>query len=117
MSKDNRRCAFCGDIGDGKPSLTGRLLNVDANEWVHVNCAVWSVEVHESECGGLNNVQAAIKQARTLKCCICNYPGASLKCIKLDCEAYYHLTCACRSKCMFMQDTVSAFKMFILLKN
>jgi len=29
--------------------LTGRLLNLDANEWVHVNCALWSAEVHVTE--------------------------------------------------------------------
>lgn len=35
---DKRICLFCLELGDGKSGLTGRLLNVDANEWVHVNC-------------------------------------------------------------------------------
>uniref|UniRef100_A0AC34GVX6 Histone-lysine N-methyltransferase n=1 Tax=Panagrolaimus sp. ES5 TaxID=591445 RepID=A0AC34GVX6_9BILA len=108
--EDTRHCTFCGEIGDGKPAYTGRLLNVDANEWVHVNCAIWSVEVHESECGGLNNVQAAIKQARSTKCSICNYSGASLKCIKLECEKWYHLYCAVNTECVFMKDTTMACK-------
>ena len=107
--KDRRKCAFCSEVGDGLPSLTGRLLNVDANEWVHVNCAIWSSEVHESECGGLNNVQAAIKQAKTTKCLVCSKTGASIKCIKLECESWYHLPCAHRTSCKFMRDTVGCF--------
>uniref|UniRef100_A0AC34REB7 Histone-lysine N-methyltransferase n=1 Tax=Panagrolaimus sp. JU765 TaxID=591449 RepID=A0AC34REB7_9BILA len=105
VNKDTRKCAFCNEMGDGLPSMTGRLLNVDANEWVHVNCAIWSAEVHESECGGLNNVQNAIKQARLTKCLVCLRPGASLKCFKLECSnSWYHLPCALRHACKFMKD-------------
>ena len=33
---DTRMCAFCGDYGDGDYKMVGRLLNVDANEWVTI---------------------------------------------------------------------------------
>lgn len=36
LRDDTRKCLFCEGIGDGTQGLTGRLLNVDANEWVHV---------------------------------------------------------------------------------
>lgn len=58
---DTRICAFCRGAGDGDSDVTGRLLNVDANEWVHVNCALWSTEVYESENGFLKNVDVALK--------------------------------------------------------
>lgn len=32
--EDTRFCVLCGEYGDGDQELTGRLLNVDANEWV-----------------------------------------------------------------------------------
>uniref|UniRef100_A0A7E4VCF3 Histone-lysine N-methyltransferase n=1 Tax=Panagrellus redivivus TaxID=6233 RepID=A0A7E4VCF3_PANRE len=103
-SSDNRICTLCNELGDGLPALTGRLLNCDANEWIHVNCAVWSTEVHESESGGLNNVQAAIEQARDTYCVVCDTTGASIKCIKLECDSWYHLPCAFKTGCKFMKD-------------
>ncbi|MFH4982683.1 hypothetical protein AB6A40_009392 [Gnathostoma spinigerum] len=44
-SDDLRICAFCARKGDGDVEVCGRLLNADANVWVHVNCAMWSQEV------------------------------------------------------------------------
>ncbi|KAI6214634.1 hypothetical protein M3Y94_00291700 [Aphelenchoides besseyi] len=96
-SEDTRSCGFCGGIGDGEQGLTGRLLNIDANEWVHVNCALWSPEVHETEAGALFNVNSALRRARTVPCKVCEKSGASLRCYILDCDNNkkgYHLTCA-----------------------
>ena len=42
---DTRRCELCAGLGDGEVDVCGRLINVDANVWVHVNCAIWSQEV------------------------------------------------------------------------
>lgn len=42
LRDDTRKCLFCEGIGDGTQGLTGRLLNVDANEWVHV-VRTWKV--------------------------------------------------------------------------
>ncbi|KAI1731709.1 PHD-finger domain-containing protein [Ditylenchus destructor] len=104
---DTRQCALCGERGDGDHQLTGRLLNIDANEWVHVNCALWSSEVHETEEGALVNVDAAIKRAKAVKCVFCGNTGATLKCYKLDCPnngANFHLSCAKRTQGNFVRD-------------
>jgi len=125
LHADSRHCSFCGEVGDGNQELTGRLLNVDANEWVHVNCALWSAEVHVSEevsphyieCqweksflkGALMNVESALRRAQKVECTICGQLGASLRCYKLDCankDLAFHLLCAKRSKGHFVKDKV-----------
>uniref|UniRef100_A0A183BQZ3 Histone-lysine N-methyltransferase n=1 Tax=Globodera pallida TaxID=36090 RepID=A0A183BQZ3_GLOPA len=106
-SDDSRQCSFCEQIGDGDQRLTGRLLNVDANKWVHVNCALWSAEVHVAEDGGLINVEAALRRAKMTECRLCGQKGASVRCYKLDCsnnELAFHLICAKQSQGHFVKD-------------
>ena len=60
-------------------------------------------KVYETEAGALVNVDAALRRARAAACKVCERPGASLRCYKLDCEnreANYHLACArsCNAK-------------------
>lgn len=42
-----------------------RLLNLDVDLWVHLNCALWSLEVYETLNGALMNVEAAVKRGIT----------------------------------------------------
>ena len=44
----------------------GRLLPCGVDEWVHVNCAVWSAEVYEECSGVLCAVHAAISRGKML---------------------------------------------------
>lgn len=100
-------CAFCAGRGDGEQQLCGRLLNLDANQWVHVNCAMWSSEVFENPDGALMNVETALKRARLVHCKVCGKLGASLRCYKLDCENRengYHLLCARAAQGRFGKD-------------
>lgn len=46
---DKRYCAFCNKCGDGDTHTVARLLNVDVDRWVHLNCALWSAEVYETQ--------------------------------------------------------------------
>uniref|UniRef100_A0A1I7RZ32 Histone-lysine N-methyltransferase n=1 Tax=Bursaphelenchus xylophilus TaxID=6326 RepID=A0A1I7RZ32_BURXY len=104
---DDRVCSFCGHRGDGEQHQGGRLLNVDANEWVHVNCAMWSSEVFETADGALMNVETALRRAETVNCKVCHRLGASLRCYKLDCphrEIGYHLLCAKKAGGKFGKD-------------
>ena len=41
---------------------SGRLLPCGVDEWVHVNCALWSTEVYEKCSGILCSVHTAISQ-------------------------------------------------------
>lgn len=104
---DTRVCSFCREAGDGEQDITGRLLNIDANEWVHVNCALWSTEVFENENGVLKNVDIALKSAQTVQCKVCQRNGASLRCYKHNCDnskSFYHLPCAKKANAKFGID-------------
>ncbi len=46
--------------------MAGRLLYSSQDEWVHINCALWSAEVYEEVDGTLQNVQTALKRGRSL---------------------------------------------------
>ena len=39
---------------------------MDVDVWIHLNCALWSLEVYETLNGALMNVEAAVKRGRTV---------------------------------------------------
>lgn len=81
-----------------------RLLNLDVDMWVHLNCALWSQEVYETVNGALMNVASACRRAVLLTCCCCQRTGASLRCFRLRCTAAYHFPCAAKDGCSFFKD-------------
>ena len=101
---DNRPCVLCGQLGDGNPDVCSRLLSYDVDQWVHVNCALWSYDVYETVGGMLVNVQKAYLNAQCQRCTICEKIGATLSCFKQRCNAIFHLPCASRSGCAFFPD-------------
>ena len=112
--KDRRVCMLCKLIGDGETAQASRLLNYDVDEWVHLNCALWSNEVYEALNGGLHNVDKAKDRAATTKCAHCNKVGASIACShtfgaqqRLHCEKIFHFCCALQAQCAFYKDKVS----------
>ncbi|GFY42913.1 hypothetical protein TNIN_142091 [Trichonephila inaurata madagascariensis] len=104
MPRDERKCIFCHATGDGDTNGAARLLNVDVNKWVHLNCALWSAEVYETVNGALMNVETAIKRSRHLNCCFCHKQGASVRCFKTRCPSIYHFPCARKEQCSFFKD-------------
>ena len=42
------------------------MMYAGQDDWVHINCALWSAETYEEEDGGLRNVHAAIVRGRKL---------------------------------------------------
>ncbi|VDK55390.1 unnamed protein product [Anisakis simplex] len=116
---DTRSCALCGRCGDGEVNVCGRLINADANVWVHVNCCIWSQEVYESSSGALSNVEETLRRASTVACSLCGQNGASIRCYKLTCDTHFHLPCAKETKGRFMKDKVGIVKntsIFLLRK-
>lgn len=103
-SVEKRVCIFCHEQGDGDPNGSSRLLNMDVDKWVHLNCALWSYEVYEMMNGALMNVEQAYRRSMDLPCVKCAKVGASLKCFKLRCNSTYHFPCAIKDKCMFTKD-------------
>eukprot|EP00038_Savillea_parva_P005319 m.151153 g.151153 ORF g.151153 m.151153 type:complete len:724 (+) comp11695_c0_seq3:500-2671(+) len=96
---DARTCQLCGGAGDGDPGVHGRLLNVDVDVWIHVNCAVWSTEVVEDGYGVLSYVQDTIKAAVQQRCHLCSDRGATVGCRHPKCLRTYHFHCARRGGC------------------
>ena len=101
---DRRKCALCGREGDDEPNFAGRLLYLGQDEWMHINCGLWSSEVYEEVDGGLQNVYLAVNRGRLVKCSTCQERGATVGCCHKTCQATYHFMCARRSYCQFMED-------------
>ena len=63
---DTRKCQLCGYYGDDESASAGRLLCCGLDEWVHINCGLWSAEVFEDDDGKLQNVQTAISRGKQM---------------------------------------------------
>ncbi|KAM8967644.1 histone-lysine N-methyltransferase 2C isoform 3-T3 [Pelodytes ibericus] len=104
LPKDFRKCCFCHEEGDGVTDGPARLLNLDLDLWVHLNCALWSSEVYETQAGALINVELALRRGLQMKCVFCHKTGATSSCNRLRCTNMYHFTCAIKAQCMFFKD-------------
>ncbi|XP_034415694.1 histone-lysine N-methyltransferase 2C-like isoform X10 [Cyclopterus lumpus] len=104
LPKDQRRCCFCNQQGDGQTDGPARLLNLDLDLWVHLNCALWSSEVYETQAGALINVELALRRSLSLRCAHCQKTGATSGCNRLRCTNTYHFTCALQAHCTFFKD-------------
>ncbi|XP_014253952.1 histone-lysine N-methyltransferase trithorax [Cimex lectularius] len=102
--QDTRFCMLCKSIGEGHPKREGRLLYCGQNEWVHVNCALWSSEVFEEIDGSLQNVHSAISRGRLIRCFGCDKKGASVGCCAKSCPYAYHFSCALTANCIFLEN-------------
>ncbi|GMS90299.1 hypothetical protein PENTCL1PPCAC_12474 [Pristionchus entomophagus] len=101
---DQRKCVLCFAVGDGDPNQGGRLLNYDAGQWIHANCALWSSEVYENASGALVNVERAIIRGSMSYCVLCGCVGATLQCYKVDCLKKFHFSCANKCFGKFLKD-------------
>lgn len=101
---DTRICGFCKLTGDSDACAEGRLLYCGLNEWVHVNCALWSAEVFEEIDGALQNVSNALSRGRMIRCSLCGHKGASVGCCAKKCEETLHFPCARTAGFVFMED-------------
>ncbi|XP_046572748.1 LOW QUALITY PROTEIN: uncharacterized protein LOC124280812 [Haliotis rubra] len=101
---DLRQCLLCSSFGDDLPNEAGRLLYVGQDDWVHVNCALWSAEVFEEADGMLQNVHIAVGRGRQMRCDYCSRSGATVGCCNRGCSANYHFKCAKADHCLFQED-------------
>ncbi|XP_072166012.1 uncharacterized protein [Diadema setosum] len=101
---DPRRCCLCGQMGDDDPNNAGRLLYCGQDEWIHINCALWSAEVFEEVDGSLINVHAAISRGRMMRCEVCSNLGATVGCCSRGCPANFHFMCARSRSAVFQED-------------
>ncbi|XP_068610398.1 histone-lysine N-methyltransferase 2D [Brachionichthys hirsutus] len=104
LPRDKRKCCFCHEEGDGATDGPARLLNIDVDLWVHLNCALWSTEVYETQGGALINVEVALRRGLRTLCACCQKTGATNSCNRIRCPNVYHFACAIRARCMFFKD-------------
>ena len=102
--EDGRECLFCHLKGDAPADGPARLLNYDVDKWVHLNCALWSDDVDETQSGSLMNVETALKAGSGSVCKICEKTGATVKCFKVRCQVQYHLGCAVKDRAVFYKN-------------
>uniref|UniRef100_A0A131YID3 Histone-lysine N-methyltransferase trithorax n=1 Tax=Rhipicephalus appendiculatus TaxID=34631 RepID=A0A131YID3_RHIAP len=101
---DSRQCVLCGQPGDDSCNKSGRLLYAGQDNWVHVNCALWSAEVFEQGDGALHRVHSAISRGRYLRCEVCGIVGATVGCCVRGCPANFHFGCAQAAQAVFQAD-------------
>lgn len=99
---DARCCGFCRKFGDD--NTHGRLLYVDYNQWVHINCALWSPETYEPGNGKLMKWYNARSRSRKTRCTACDLNGASIVCRNPKCQNSYHFVCAIKSNVALYDD-------------
>lgn len=104
LPRDKRKCCFCHEEGDGATDGPARLLNIDVDLWVHLNCALWSTEVYETQGGALMNVEMALRRGLRTRCACCQKTGATNSCNRLRCPNVYHFACGIQARCMFFRD-------------
>ncbi|ETM00466.1 hypothetical protein L917_02814 [Phytophthora nicotianae] len=100
--EDTRFCALCFMIGDN--SACGRLLYTEAETWVHVNCALWSMEVYEDVSGVLHKCSKAKHRSRLIRCDSCGLMGATIGCAITRCTRHYHFPCAVDAGVAFLPN-------------
>ncbi|CAH8845637.1 unnamed protein product [Trichobilharzia szidati] len=103
-SDDKRVCVLCQQAGDAPEDGPGRLLPLDVNNWIHINCALWCYEVYETVGGSLNNLDVWLAKAKETNCSHCGLTGAGLPCYNPKCSCVYHVPCAIKIRCMFFTD-------------
>uniref|UniRef100_A0A8C4WWR3 [histone H3]-lysine(4) N-methyltransferase n=2 Tax=Eptatretus burgeri TaxID=7764 RepID=A0A8C4WWR3_EPTBU len=101
---DTRQCVLCLSFGDDRPEASGRLLYAGEDNWLHVNCALWSAEVVEKENGALEHVHTAISRGKLMRCEGCGNGGATVGCYLPACQGNFHFACAKQVGCTFQRD-------------
>eukprot|EP00039_Didymoeca_costata_P024054 m.9099 g.9099 ORF g.9099 m.9099 type:complete len:1308 (-) comp4008_c0_seq1:192-4115(-) len=102
---DTRTCEFCMQTGDRIEKEGGRLIPLmQPNQWIHVNCALWSAEVYEDVAGAFMSFGSAYRRARHLKCTLCHQMGATVGCVDARCRVNYHFPCAVKDGGNFLHD-------------
>ncbi|KAG1702231.1 hypothetical protein DVH05_010021 [Phytophthora capsici] len=100
--EDTRFCALCFMIGDN--TACGRLLYTESETWVHVNCALWSMEVYEDAAGVLHRCNKAKHRSRLIRCDACGLMGATIGCAIARCTTHYHFPCAVDAGVAFLPN-------------
>lgn len=123
---DNRICCLCRNINYHNIEIenaVSRLLMVDKDQYVHINCCKWSTNIQQkySEQSDIESENLSMPQLEfsnfenvyknaVLNNCLCykcKNPGASLKCYVQKCNKWYHFPCALKNgNLMFIDNSM-----------
>ena len=109
----NLICAFWSRKGQRK--LSGRLIPFRANQFIHVNCALWTKGVFDNSEGHIINFYFMYKKARLTKCSLWGELGASVSWERTKWENIYHFPCALKIECHFSVFNKSMLNLEIIL--
>jgi hypothetical protein len=87
-------CGQAGGEAGAGAAVTGRLLFVDTDCWVHAGCAEWSGETYHDDAGVIRSVRTALHRGRVMRCFACTERGATVGCRHRHCRKNYHFPCA-----------------------
>ncbi|KAI6660943.1 Histone-lysine N-methyltransferase 2B isoform X1 [Oopsacas minuta] len=100
---DRRQCILCKEIGDALGEKEGRLLPCGINEWVHINCAIWSSDVYtRGSC--IKNIDTALLTGLKSCCSLCGLLGATVGCYNKYCLQMVHYKCAFNEHWVFLKN-------------
>ena len=98
-----QECLLCHRKG-GK-ELSGRLIYLNNNLWVHINCLYWSKSIIiNNKTNEISQIESVINKYSASKCFLCKRSGATVFCSVPKCERKYHFLCGYLKKCSFMKD-------------
>ena len=113
-------CILCQQSGEKR--ITGRLIPFQVNQFVHVNCAMWTSEVKEGTEGTeetiisseLYNFYFAFKAFRNNVCAYCGLKGATLICSnhasnRKCAQPFFHFPCAYKSGQICFLSNIEVF--------
>ena len=99
----HQECLLCHRKGGRE--LSGRLIYLKNDLWVHINCLYWSksllINNYNNE---ISQIESVINKCSAYKCFLCKRSGATVFCSVPKCERKYHFLCGYLKKCSFMKD-------------
>ena len=99
----HQECILCHRKGGRE--LSGRLIYLKNDIWVHINCLYWSKSlIINNYTNEISQVDSVINKSSLFKCFLCKRPGATVFCSVPKCERKYHFLCGYLKKCSFMKD-------------
>ena len=99
----HQECALCHRKGGRE--LSGRLIYIKNDFWVHINCLYWSKSlIINNNNNEISQVESVINKCSLYKCFLCKCSGATVFCSVPKCERKYHFLCGYLKKCSFMKD-------------
>ena len=100
---NTQECILCQRKGGRE--LSGRLIYLKNEKWIHINCLFWSKGIILNNYNNeLSQLDSIFNKSSSFKCFLCKRGGATIFCSVPKCERKYHFLCGYIKKCSFSKD-------------